>query len=138
MIINHQSRKIPNAVQRALNAIAGSGSGSGGQGGESQLTQEMIDAIAHIQMTNLYNVEIETSDWEALTSLEYPYLGKAMATIDDLGVDGTLELLNNNAILFAKYGFAIGYIEGKQVAIYSFNIPTENVILTLRYSYFNS
>jgi hypothetical protein len=76
-------------------------------------------------------LSITSSSWEAL-SASTPYTYKATATITTTLIDNSIvELFNNNAILFAKYGFAIGNIDGQTATIYSIGQPNVDVNLVI-------
>ena len=77
---------------------------------------------------------IATSDWSALSSSDpYTYSTTVTAT-HTIGNDTLIELLNNNPVLFAKYGFAIGAVSGQTLTIYSIGEPDASVSLGVSYS----
>lgn len=43
-----------------------------------------------------------------------------------------VELINDNAVLFAQYGFAIGNIDGQNLTIYAIEQPSQEVLLTFK------
>lgn len=70
---------------------------------------------------------IATTDWAALAdSSPYTYSATKALTIAD---GSTIELINDNAVLFATHGFAIGYATTTEVTIYSVGVPTASVSL---------
>lgn len=74
---------------------------------------------------------VENTSWVALTdSSPYTYSATVTATTT-IGVDSIVELINNQAVLFATYGFVIGGISGQNITIYSIGQPSENVTLTV-------
>lgn len=75
---------------------------------------------------------IEVSDWTELPDSE-PYKYFANVTLSkSLDNAISVELINNNPILFAKYGFAIGEVTAMdELEIYSIGQPNDSVILTL-------
>lgn len=81
-------------------------------------------------------VDVESytiSAWTPLASSS-PYTYKATVTATyTIGNDTTVELINDQAVLFAKYGFAIGEISGQTVTIYSIGVPDINVTLEVEY-----
>ena len=73
---------------------------------------------------------IATGSWSALASSS-PYTYSATVTLaTTIGNDSTVELINNQAVLFANFGFAIGAIAGQNVTIYSIDKPSASVTLT--------
>lgn len=48
----------------------------------------------------------------------------------ELGDNSTIELINDNAILFATYCFNIGEVSGNDVTIYMVGEPTSSITLT--------
>lgn len=61
---------------------------------------------------------------------------KYTATIEaahSLSAKTIIELINNDAVIFAKYGFSIGGVSGQIITIYSFELPEGPVSLTVNY-----
>ena len=76
---------------------------------------------------------IATSDWSSLSSSD-PYTYQATVTATHTIVNSTVaELLNDSAVTFATYGFAIGSISGQSVTIYSIGQPSSSVTLKINY-----
>jgi hypothetical protein len=76
---------------------------------------------------------ITTADWTALSaSSPYTYQATVTATYA-IGNDTTVELVNDNPVLFANYGFAIGSVSGQNVTIYSIGQPSASVSLKVNY-----
>lgn len=74
---------------------------------------------------------IETSQWVSLNESS-PYTFSAQVTISStLSSNSIVELINDQPVLFATYGFAIGSISGQTATIYSIGQPSESVTLTL-------
>lgn len=74
---------------------------------------------------------IESTSWSELSnSSPYTYSATITATTT-IGTDSIVELINNQPVLFATYGFAIGSISGQVATIYSIGQPSESVTLTL-------
>ena len=73
---------------------------------------------------------VTASSWSALSSsdpYDYSttlYVPPSSATITN---DSDVELINDNAVLFANYGFAIGAVSGQNVTIYSIGQPSSSV-----------
>lgn len=75
---------------------------------------------------------IATTDWTALSNAS-PYDYSATVTaITTIGANSTVELVNDQAVLFGTYGFAIGAISGQDVTIYSIGQPDTSVTLTIK------
>lgn len=76
---------------------------------------------------------IATTDWTALTGAS-PYTFSADVTATHTIGNSTLaELINDNAVEFATYGFAIGAVSGQTVTIYSVGQPVASETLTINY-----
>ena len=93
-------------------------------------TKGYVDAIA---LGSNESYTIATSDWTALSSsAPYTYQATVTATTT-LTNNSILELINDNAVSFATYGFAIGSVDvaNNQMAIYSVGQPSASVTLTV-------
>lgn len=76
---------------------------------------------------------IATSDWSSLSNSDpYTYQTTVTAT-HTIGNNTVAELLNDSAVTFATYGFAIGSISGQSVTIYSIGQPSASVTLKINY-----
>lgn len=77
---------------------------------------------------------IASSAWTALSS-SYPYDYQATIEVSDYEISQNteIELVNNQAVLFANYGFAIGSVSGQNITIYSIGAPSANVTLEVIY-----
>lgn len=74
---------------------------------------------------------IVATDWTALASSD-PYDCSATVTLTaTIGADSTVELINDQAVLFGTYGFAIGSVSGQNVTIYSIGQPDASVTLKI-------
>lgn len=74
---------------------------------------------------------IESTSWSELSdSSPYTYSATVTATTT-IGTDSIVELINNQPVLFATYGFAIGSISGQVATIYSIGQPSTSVTLTV-------
>lgn len=81
--------------------------------------------------TNIETATIQTTSWNTLSSqLPYQYSTNITLTTT-LDTNSIVELINNQPVLFATYGFAIGNISGQVATIYSIGQPSESVTLTL-------
>jgi len=88
--------------------------------------------IGSIPDTETYT--IATSDWTALSDAT-PYTYQATVTATRLIEANTwCELINNQAVLFADYGFAIGSVNGQNITIYAIGLPTSSVVLEVQYN----
>lgn len=94
-----------------------------------------------VKLYNLYLIEgttaienhtIVASAWTALSG-SAPYTYAATVTVTaEISEASIIELYNNNAVLFANYGFAIGAVNGQTVTVYSIGRPAESVTLTVQ------
>lgn len=81
--------------------------------------------------TKTETLTIESTSWSELSdSSPYTYSATITATTT-IGTDSIVELINNQAVLFATYGFAIGSISGQNITIYSIGQPSTSVTLTV-------
>lgn len=77
---------------------------------------------------------ITTSDWTALSSSSpYTYSTTVTAT-HIIGNDTTIELINDQPVLFATNGFAIASVSGQVLTIYSIGAPSASVTLEVQYN----
>lgn len=85
--------------------------------------------------TNLSNTLIETKNiytnsWSELSN-SAPYNYKTTLTISTpILLENTVELFNNQPILFSQYAFAISSVEGQTATIISIGKPDHNISLT--------
>lgn len=76
---------------------------------------------------------VATGDWAALASSDpYDYSATVTAT-HTIGASTICELINDDAVTFATYGFAIGAVNGQNVTIYSIGQPAASVTLKVNY-----
>lgn len=81
--------------------------------------------------TTYETLTVASTSWIMLNNSS-PYTYQATVTLTTtLSDDSVVELINNQAVLFATYGFAIASISGQVATIYSIGQPTENVNLTM-------
>lgn len=114
---------------------------SGGGGGPSVVQvpgNSTTDVMSQDAVTNYAIGEDETYTipdvtWYGLSGASpYDYYTEVIAT-HTIGNDTIVELINDNAVEFANYGFAIGYINGQTVAIYSIGAPSSSITLKINY-----
>lgn len=76
---------------------------------------------------------ITSSSWSALSSSDpYDYQATVTATAT-IGANTIAELINDQAVAFGTYGFAIGSIAGQSVTIYSIGAPSASTTLKINY-----
>lgn len=76
---------------------------------------------------------IADTDWtDAAGVSPFTYSTTVTAT-HTIGVNTIVELINDQAVAFANYGFAIGSISGQSVTIYALDAPTTSVTLKINY-----
>jgi hypothetical protein len=76
-------------------------------------------------ITNYEN--LIASSWTDLAN-SAPYTKQSTLTaVNTIGENTIVELLNNQTVLFATYGFVIGAVEGQNIIIYSIDNPVDNV-----------
>lgn len=78
------------------------------------------------------NFTIDPSAWTELGEGYSPYTVQTTVTTT-IGVDAktTVELINDQAVLFANYGFAIGEVDGQEITFYALKTPETSVSLTI-------
>lgn len=75
---------------------------------------------------------IQSSSWTTDNNIA-PFTVKANITISQtLSANTIVELINDDAISFATYGFSIGAINGQVATIYALEAPTANVGLKIK------
>ena len=99
------------------------------------MTQKAIsDALAAKEdLGTTETLTIADTDWSALSSSD-PYTYSATVSVTaTIGANSTVELLNDQAVLFATYGFAIGAVDAinNTITIYSIGEPDTSVSLTV-------
>ena len=76
---------------------------------------------------------IASNDWTALSSSDpYTYSATVTATYT-IGNDTEVGIVNDQAVLFANYGFIVGEVSGQNVTIYALEQPSASVTLTVSY-----
>lgn len=75
---------------------------------------------------------IASADWTALSASDpYDYSATVTATTT-ISATSTVELINDQAVLFGTYGFAIGSVSGQSITFYSIGQPSASVSLTIK------
>lgn len=77
---------------------------------------------------------IASTDWTALSASDpYDYSATVTATTT-ISATSTVELINDQAVLFGTHGFAIGSVDtvNNTVTIYSIGAPSASVLLTIK------
>ena len=79
------------------------------------------------------SVTIADTDWSALSSSD-PYTYSATKTLTaTIGANSTVELINDNAVSFGTYGFAIGAVDqpNNTITVYAIGSPSASVNLKI-------
>lgn len=76
---------------------------------------------------------IAETDWSALSD-KSPFDHKLDIYFQPPRTYDIVELINDNPVLFANYGFAIGEADSSKISIYSIGKPTTSVTLTVIYT----
>lgn len=103
---------------------------------DEQLVDELLfDSDPQIQINNLTtNYEeftITSSSWTKLSD-KSPFTYSATITASKTITNTTIvELINNQAVLFATYGFVIGDITEQTITLYAISQPTEDITITI-------
>ena len=77
--------------------------------------------------------EIMTTDWEELEN-ESPFAYKVTvsSSIDTIGENTEVGIINDQPTLFANYGFVVGAVNDQDIEIWAIDKPSESVALTIR------
>lgn len=91
--------------------------------------EEAVGNSSNTPLPVYESVTIPVSDWIELTSSS-PYTHRLSVTLPSATNDAiSVELLNNQPILFAKHGFAINSVSDGMAVIYCINKPESDVTL---------
>ena len=89
-----------------------------------------------ITMKKPESITFTVSNWQEIANSNfYPYQGSANITLDD--TIKRIELINNNAELFAQYGFAITTLSTNNIIIGAVENPNTAVTFTCILHYDN-
>lgn len=96
------------------------------------VTENAVTIYNWVKIANDATYETYTiPSWTALSDSE-PYAFSATVTATyAIGSDTVVELINDQAVLFANCGFAIGDVTGQNITIYAVAEPSESVGLTI-------
>lgn len=99
-----------------------------------QTQTNRIQELEDKQIDTVFTKEeimIDSSQWSVIDGYAEPYLYYTIVQLENLTLESeSVELINNQPILFAKYGFVIATIrEGTKVEIYALELPTDMVTL---------
>lgn len=105
----------------------------------TEVTAQGTDPETYVyswEEVNTVETDYETytiSSWSALSGSEPFTFSATVTATHTIGNDTEIELINDNAVLFANYGFAIGSVSGQNVTIYAIDEPSSDVSLTIGY-----
>lgn len=75
-------------------------------------------------------VTLASDNWQNLSEAVGGYKYKTTATLQTTVLaNGTIELINNDLALFAKYGFGIASLNEQALTFYALEKPSDNVAL---------
>lgn len=103
------------------------------ENGIETVSNEVVEANASIEEIHgvVETMQIAVADWNADSTIA-PYTASAhknmLAPLADVV---SVELVNNNPVLFAKYGLAISDVVGQTIYFYAMTAPSEDVILRI-------
>lgn len=101
----------------------------------STIYDQILDNLSAIyyQLTPIVET-FSLSSWQSLSDkLPFKYKATVTATAVELGDNAIVNLMADDVVVFAKYGFAIGEISEQEITFYAINEPTEAVELTVLY-----
>lgn len=108
----------------------------GGEDGISFLIEDNIITVpkhdGELEISQIQEtLTISDTSWQALSDNDpFTYFATATATTT-IGTDSEVELINNQAVLFAKYGFSIAQVNEQAITIYAIDKPTSAVNLLI-------
>jgi hypothetical protein len=130
--INHLNSKFASDVNAVFTAVGDLKTNlSGLQDRVISLEQNQSSGGGSTSAAITEEITVSSSSWVALNNADvapYTYstnLQPANLTEDSLSI----ELINNQPVLFAKHGFAIMYVSDGMVELYSIGKPTSDVTL---------
>lgn len=86
-----------------------------------------VDNLPFAIKPNNETFTVASSDWVSDANIA-PFDYKTTITVTTtIGANTIVELVNNNAVAFATYGFSIGDVTGQVVTIYSIGQPSANI-----------
>ena len=92
-----------------------------------------VDLALKEDKATIETYTIASNSWTALASSE-PFKFSATVTATyTIGNDTEVGIINDQAVLFANYGFIVGSVSGQSVTIYSIAQPDASVSLTVGY-----
>lgn len=97
---------------------------------QGKVLKDLIDGSA---IGTTETLTIADTDWSTLSSSD-PYTYSATKTLTaTIGANSTVELINDNAVSFGTYGFAIGAVDqpNNTVTVYSIGSPSASVNLKI-------
>lgn len=104
---------------------------NGNNTADSLSMAQIIDNFAGTVLKKPTAETFTISSWSAL-SLKAPFTKSAEVTATTtINEDTTVELINDNAVAFGTYGFAIGEVDGQTITIYAITEPTEDIVLKI-------
>lgn len=90
---------------------------------------DTLDAWAATVAKKPTRESFTVSSWSALSG-KSPFTYSATVTASTtIGADTQVELINDDAVKFGTYGFAIGAVSGQTITIYSVGEPATSVTL---------
>lgn len=98
---------------------------------QGKILKDLIDSSA---IGTTETLTIADTDWAALSSSD-PYDYQATVSVTTtIPANGTVELVNDQAVLFANHGFVIGSVDttNNTVTIYSIGEPISSVSLNIK------
>lgn len=86
---------------------------------------------AKLDAPTVEQFSIPTTSWTALSGADPFTVSATVTATTAIGADATIELYNDQPIIFATYGFVIASISGQTVTVYALEQPTAAVNLTI-------
>ena len=102
--------------------------------GNSWVAEEVLMNFSQVERKLIEETYTITSNsWTALSSSEPFAYQTTVAATYTIGNDTEVGIINDQAVLFANYGFLVGSISGQNVTIYSIAQPDTSVTLKVGY-----
>lgn len=96
-------------------------------------TQFSVDTSEILEVGTTETYATDYSDWSAAGGVSPFTYSTTVTATHTIGANTIVELINDQAVQFAKYGFAIGSVSGQNVTIYALEQPVQSISLKINY-----
>lgn len=92
-----------------------------------------VDTSEILEVGTTESYTIASTDWAAAAGISPFTYSTTVTATHTIGANTIVELINDQAVAFANYGFAIGSISGQVLTIYALDAPNASVTLKINY-----